>query len=151
MQVPQGLPETSPFEVELHAACVAVQLEAGLDEMAIKKQLIAHHEFKCVHIQLEAQPVEQNAENSTLKEELVKARAAGGEGYHVPVELARQLLDARFERDKEQAWKVEWSRRHARVGECEAAQDVSPCICLLKQNPQPVPRPVPRDKPRTCG
>jgi hypothetical protein len=107
---------------------VLVQVHAGVDEMAVKRQLVQHHEFKCLHFELEAQAVEAAAENTPLKEALVKARAAaaGGEGYTVPPELAKQLLDRRCIAEEGQGWKVEWARRQSSLAALKAAHEVCP-------------------------
>ena len=114
MQAPPGLPESCPFEVHLRPACAVVQVHPGIDEMGVKRQLVQHHEFKCLHFDYEAQAVEAAADNSSLKDELIKARAAAADAdsYTVPSVLAKQLLDRRCAADDKTAWKVEWARRN---------------------------------------
>ena len=125
MQAPAGLPEECPFSCAIKAAYVLVHLEPGLDEMAIKKQLVQEHEFKCVHLELEASKVEASHEASALKDELVEARAAAGAaGYCVPAALAQQLLQQRAESDRSQAWKEEWARRNRAASNAAGAEQV---------------------------
>ena len=115
MQAPEGLPDDCPFGVQWTPLCVVVALQPGLEEMAIKKELIKEHEFKCLHFGLEATAIETAAEAGPLKDSLVKARAECGEPFMPPPELALQLLQLRSERDKELGWKVEWARRQKAV------------------------------------
>lgn len=115
MQAPEGIPEECPFEVHWTPGCIAVTLQPGLDEMAIKKELIKEHEFKCLHFALEAGAVETAAEATPLKDALVKARAECGEPFVPPPELALELLQLRSARDKELGWKVEWAQRQKAV------------------------------------
>lgn len=125
MQPPDGVPDECPFQVDWKPACVAVQLAPGIDEFAIKSTLVESHEFKCVHLLLEANNVEAGADASPLKDALVKARAEGGEGYVPPAELAIQLLERRYASDREQGWKIEWERRQALAAERTTQHQVS--------------------------
>lgn len=130
LQLPDGVPETCPFEVDWHAACFTVSLGEGLDEMPLKEALIAAKACKAVHVGVEAASVEAQPGDSDLKKAVVadKPAPANADGYLPAPALAAQLLQARFDKDREYAWKVEWGRRRDALLDTAAVDTVRPFL-----------------------
>ena len=119
LQAPANVPETCPFETEWTPAVVVVQMGEGLDELAIKKKLLASQSCKCVNIQLEANNAEGSSEPTELKTSIQQARSELAPGAPLPPDINIQLLQLRWNKDREIGWQQEWARRQ------EARQDAA--------------------------
>lgn len=138
MQPPDDLPDACPFEVQWSPGIVLVQVERPLEEMAIKKDLLAQQACKCMHMQLEIAKSESSSTEPDLAARVQQARAEVGPEGSLPAEILHELCLARWRIDQETDWQREWVRRQAALSVAENAVTVCPqqlikhtCFCCV--------------------
>lgn len=102
---------------------VLVQVEKQLDEMAIKKALLAEKACKCMHMQLEIAQAESTG-TPELQASIQQARAQVGPEGALPNQILHELCLLRWKADRELDWQREWVRRHNLVTMAEDAVKV---------------------------
>lgn len=127
MQAPEDVPEACPFEIEWNPALFVVQMGQGLDEMSIKKRLLAAQSCKCMHMMLETNNAEASPEPTELKASIQKARSELAPGAVLPPDILLQLCELRWSTDRETGWQKEWVRRQEA---CQGAVSAFEVWCL---------------------
>lgn len=126
MQPPDDLPDECPFEVRWKPGIVLVQVQRPLEEMAIKKLLLADQACKCMHMQLEVANAESSNTAPGLVAKIQQARAEVGPEGSLPAEVLHELCCARWTADQQTDWQREWVRRQMSFSIAQDAVEVRP-------------------------